>query len=83
MPTLFGYFDDEASETPAFDPGMNTLCPHCLRMLERPVKTISLMKPGDGRSYFYRAHKACHERATAQDVQRFESTLIDSLQPNA
>lgn len=82
MSSIFGYFDKE-TEFPTFDPGMNTPCPYCMRLLERPVKTISLMKPGDARSYFYRAHKKCHEYATPQEIQWFESTLIDSLPPES
>jgi hypothetical protein len=82
MSELFGYFNAATSEKPAFDPGMKALCPHCLHGLQTPVVTVSLMKPGDARSYFYRAHKDCHEIATTDDIQRFESTLIDSLPHN-
>ena len=76
-PSIFGYFERPEQTTPTFDPGPSALCPFCLRALAMPVKTISLMKPGDARSYFYRAHKACYETADDRAIAEIESAQID------
>lgn len=77
-PSIFGYFDQPEQTAPTFDPGLDALCPHCLQKLERPVRTISLLVPSDSRSFFYRVHRACAERATEQQVTEIESSLVDS-----
>jgi len=76
--SIFGYFDDPMQETPAYDPGLAALCPHCLRSLDLPVMTISLMRVGSPRSYFYRVHRDCQMRASSADITRVESSLIDA-----
>jgi len=76
--SIFGYFDDPFQQSAAYDPGLTALCPHCLRVLDLPVITISLMRQGGPRSYFYRAHRNCHLRANSADIQRVESSLIDA-----
>lgn len=82
MTEIFGYFDAPEQEAPAFDPGLDVPCAYCLKPLSRPMRAISLMKPGDGRSYFYRAHKDCYDHASADEVCDLESSLIDTLPPN-
>lgn len=76
--TIFGYFDDSDQATPVFDPGLDALCPHCLHILQLPVMTISLMREGSRRSYFYRVHRHCQLHASGADIHRIESALIDS-----
>jgi len=76
--SIFGYFDDPSQQSAAYDPGLTALCPHCLRVLDLPVITISLMRQGSPRSYFYRVHRSCHLRANSTDIQRVESSLIDA-----
>ncbi|MBW4469280.1 MAG: hypothetical protein KME45_03350 [Stenomitos rutilans HA7619-LM2] len=75
----FGYFDRPNQDAPTYDPGMaGGKCLLCGNPLARPVKTISLMRDGDSRSYFYRAHKACYEGADAATITQYESALIDA-----
>ena len=76
--SIFGYFDSAHQTKPTFDPGLEALCPYCLRQLSRPVTTTSLMLPGDDRSFFYRAHKECGANATPEQEMEIESSLIDS-----
>jgi hypothetical protein len=73
---VFGYFDEPGQTAPTFDPGPDAPCPICLKKLEPPVMTISLMAPGSARSYFYRIHKGCADENAQHDL---ESALIDSL----
>lgn len=74
---VFGYYDSPEATQPAHDPGLAAICLICGKKLELPVKTISLMKEGDIRSYFYRTHKACYENANPADICLLESSLID------
>lgn len=77
--TIFGYFDNPVDKNPTFDPGLSVPCPFCLQsVVKGALKTISLMLIGGGRSYFYRTHKGCYERASSKDVNRLESSLIDT-----
>ncbi len=76
--SIFGYFDDPTQKLPVYDPGLTALCPHCLRVLDLPVMTISLMRVGSPRSYFYRVHRDCQMRASSADIMRVESSLIDA-----
>jgi hypothetical protein len=76
---MFGYFDEAYQETPAHDPGLSVDCPVCNRTLSRPVVTISLMVPGDSRSYFYRLHKACRDALTPEQETNIDSVLIDAI----
>ena len=77
--TIFGYFSQAEQETPEFDPGLLVLCPICLRPLtDGPRSTVSLMKRGDSRSYFFRLHTKC--KADEAAVARVESSLIDAAE---
>lgn len=76
--TIFGYFDDADQTKPAFDPGLEVPCPFCLKKLELPVRTTSLMADGDNRSYFYRAHRDCADRATPEQEMQIEGSVVDS-----
>lgn len=77
---IFGYFDNPLfSDVPSHDPGLETICPLCADKLKRPVKTISLMRENDPKSYFYRTHKSCYENASEDEIMRVESSLIDNL----
>lgn len=74
---IFGWYED-GGQTPAHDSGLDTICPFCCEQLRSQARcTISLMKTDSHRSYFYRAHEACYERATGADITDFESSLID------
>lgn len=80
---LFGYYDEKTDwdkpATPTYDPGLETECLFCFKPLMVPIKTISLMKVGDAKSYFYRVHKECYETATPEEITTYESTLIDEV----
>lgn len=79
MTKIFGYFDDETQTEPAFDPGLNVLCPFCDKPLSHPMVTTSLMVPDDVRSYFYRAHKPCVDEAEPERVTAVDSLIIDAV----
>jgi hypothetical protein len=74
---IFGWFDYPGQEEPTHDPGLKTICPICVGQLNAPVKTISFLKDGDNRSYFYRTHKSCYESANTEDIIAIESSIID------
>lgn len=76
---IYGYFDQPNQEEPAFDPGLDVACPFCQSRLLQPVVTISLMVPGDSRSYFYRADRACYYNAADEIVTEVESVLVDAI----
>ena len=73
-PEFLGYFDDANQTVPSYDPGLNVLCPVCLRDLCDPIKTISLMRWGDKRSYFFRIHKHCE----GPEADKIEWSIIDA-----
>lgn len=75
-PRLFGYFDAPHQTSPAYDPGREAICPECLRALgDDPVRTHSLVVPGDKRCFFWRVHKACE---TDELIDRVEGALVAS-----
>lgn len=73
----FGYFED-ASDTPAFDPGLDIDCPICHTKLSPLLRAFSFMVPGDSRSYFFRTHQACAE-LHPEMVADVESSLVDAI----
>lgn len=75
----FGYFDDPAQTEPTYDPGLEIDCPVCHKPLATPYKTISLMVPGDDRSYFYRTHRACYANLTLEQETELDSLIIDAV----
>ena len=78
---LFGYFEHGFEAEPTHDPGLDVDCLFCLKRLSAPLKTISLMKDGDKRSFFYRSHKDCYEGASAEEITEYESQLMDGIEP--
>lgn len=85
MPTtrqlqIYGYFTDPQQTEPVFDPGLSVPCPICADMLNAvDVRTISLMVPGDLRSYFYRVHRSCHEPLSEQERIGVDGLLINLI----
>lgn len=78
MPTC-GYFTAAEQTEPDFDPGLTVECPVCEDILERPVKTISLMPMNSPKaSMFFRAHKACWDGLTRAQQIDIESLVIDA-----
>ena len=77
---MYGYFDNPHENEPAYDPGLGVDCPVCEKTLaHRLVRTISLMLPGDTRSYFYRVHAACWRRLTEAEKTIYDSAIIDAV----
>jgi len=77
---LFGYFDD-TSQTPAYDPGLDVICIYCRKKLELPVRSYSLMVPGNNRSYFYRVHRHCSDTMQAEGSEsHYDGIIIDTIQ---
>jgi hypothetical protein len=74
---LLGYYDSAEQTEATFNPGLNVPCVVCYKPLCAPLKTISLMKPGSGRSYFYRAHKACYEGLSEQEMGDLEWSMLN------
>lgn len=82
MTTLrtYGYFTDASQTIPVFDPGLDAPCVICANKLNAvDVRTISLMIPGDSRSYFYRVHRSCHEPLTEEERIRVDGVLIGAI----
>lgn len=77
--TIYGFFAAADQTVPSFDPGLAVSCPVCLQTLRRPVKTISLMKEGDERSFFFRAHSECWQSASEDEREQIETALIDRI----
>lgn len=77
MNPLIGYYDDPSQATPTYNPGLNVPCVICFKPLSAPMKTISLMMPGDHRSYFYRAHKACYEALPEAEIADLEWSMMN------
>lgn len=75
----YGYFEGSDPE-PAYDPGFLADCPFCNKRLTGPVKTTSFGVPGSTRSWFWRAHKDCYERASDQAVTEVDSFIIDFIE---
>lgn len=75
--SLFGYYDKPDGK-PKYDPGFRVPCLICKSKLNLDIKTISLMRMGDDKSYFYRVHKKCYEDLTQEQIGLLESELIDS-----
>lgn len=73
----FGYYISRYSEKPDYDPGTDMECLLCNKPLSEPMKTISFMRPGSFKSYFWRAHKDCYENADSDQIGEIEGTIID------
>jgi hypothetical protein len=86
---VYGYFDSPGQITPAHDPGAAGLCPVCAHAvghhsIDNPLTTVSLCLEAPElrkRSYFFRAHCRCWDRATDHDKGLIESACIDSITP--
>jgi len=79
---IFGYYESADDEKPTHDPGIETICLICAKKLYLPVKTISLMRDGDSRSYFYRTHKSCYESSDYSIIHDIEGSLISNIKLN-
>lgn len=71
-----GYFSESGQTKPTFDPGFSVPCAMCgNEMSKGNVSTISLLIPGDHRSFFYRVHKGC--ALDEEAVAELEGKFID------
>jgi len=68
-----GSFDNPHESTPSREPDCR-YCPFCTDTYrlggDEPLMTVSLMLPGDVKSYFYRCHKRCYQK----DAERVSDT---------
>lgn len=76
---IFGWFDTPGQTVPIFDPLLDAPCVYCGRaMTPDDVRTISMLRLGDTRSYFYRVHRSCDEAAGAGTADGRIWNLIDA-----
>jgi hypothetical protein len=74
---LLGYYDRADQTEPTYNPPKDAPCVICYKPLCAPLKTISLLKPGGSRSYFYRAHKACYEGLGDDEIGDLEWSMLN------
>lgn len=82
---IYGWYDspDQPCEKPSFDPGMDSACPHCGRLLYiQDVRTHSFVDPGAMRAYFYRTHRSCAERADQVETDGVFRAVLDRIKHN-
>ena len=76
---LFGYYNDTGN-IPAYDPGLDCICIYCRKKLELPVRTTSMIVPGDNKSYFYRVHRGCSDKMQTEGSEsHYEGLIIDAI----
>lgn len=73
----FGWFDKESQTYPTFDPGLEVNCPVCGLTLSPEVVTLSVMRVGSPRSYFYRVDKGCYEGLSDDQKTALDSVIVD------
>jgi hypothetical protein len=79
---IYGWFSDPAQTTPVHEPPLDAPCLFCGEVVfDGDVRTISMMYADrrDGRSYFYRVHRTCHERATEEARQKIDGIVLDMI----
>lgn len=68
-----GYFD-VPGDTPAYDPGMNAICPFCNRVLSADYSSHFLSVNGVGdRIYFYRF---CRQHLNCEDQKQLDEFWV-------
>lgn len=82
MTTIYGFYDSPDAADPAFDPGVGVSCPFCLKPLSAPMKTTSFAAPNQDKSFFYRAHRDCIERASEDAKTQVEGAAMWPEQKN-
>ena len=79
---IYGWYSDADQTSPMHDPPHNTVCLLCGEAIfAEDVRTISIMwadSKGD-RSYFYRVHRTCHERASEPERQKIDEIVFDMI----
>jgi hypothetical protein len=87
-PIRYGWYSrpDQPVDQPDFNPSFAADCPICEKPITRDdVRTHSVMlngeqskSGGEGRSYFFRTHKSCHEKCDeAADSAMMEKMLAE------
>lgn len=78
---VYGWFEDSAAQ-PVYDPPHDAACPLCGNPITATdVRTISLMW-GDrhgNRSYFYRAHRTCHNGLSDDESNKLDGEILDRV----
>ena len=79
---IYGWFSSAEAPEPDYDPPHDAACPCCGAAL-RPddVRTISLMwhDRRDGRAYFYRTHRTCHQALTEAEQAALDGEIFDRV----
>ncbi len=79
---IYGWYNAADTTSPEYDPPHDAACPCCGAPLKSDdVRTISLMWANrrDGRSYFYRAHRTCHEALTEAEQNALDGEIFDRV----
>lgn len=79
QPTLIFWYFEWNTSVPTYDPWLDAPCIFCWGKLPYQKKTISIIKPWDSRSYFYRCCKDCYDSRTEEETNLYESSLIDKI----
>ena len=77
---IYGWFSGADQINPAYDPPHDAPCLFCGEAIfAGDVRTISLMwsDRNDSRSYFYRTHATCHERASDNERNQIDGIVLD------
>ena len=77
MSDLLGYFEAASQTVPAYDPPVTAPCIVCGKPMEPPRVTVSLLRLGDPRSWFFRADKGCWEGLTDGEQAAYESSVVE------
>jgi hypothetical protein len=80
MNQLVGYYDRADQDQPTYDPPHDGPCIICWKPLTPDtVRTINVMAMPDARparSYFYRLHRACHDRLTPEEQGALDHSVL-------
>lgn len=82
---IYGWFSEASLDTPVHDPPHDAPCLLCGESIfEADVRTISLMwgSRADGRGYFYRVHKTCHQHLNEDEQNRLDGWVLDMIGRN-
>lgn len=81
---LWGWFDDADQTDGSYEPPHDAPCPYCLAPITAAdVRTTNLMWASDAyaqRSYFYRMHRTCSDKARADGKpDEMDGRILDAI----
>lgn len=80
---IYGWYESpgQPANMPTVDATFPGVCIFCGGDTStEDVRTHSLMPVGASRSYFYRTHRTCHERASQADRDAMDEAILDMIQ---